>query len=78
MSMWTAVVDYTLATKHALPEVFALLVESISGRFFFLSFFEGFLREKHNHTITEECPDCSLAKPKGNQLSGLGEDTFPK
>ena len=40
--------------------------------------FWGLLREKQNHTITEECPDCCLAKHEGNQMSGLGEDTFPK
>ena len=43
---------------------------------FFL--FWGLFREKQNHTITEECPDCCLAKHEGNQMSGLGEDTFPK
>ena len=40
--------------------------------------FWGLFREKQNHTITEECPDCCLAKHEGNQMSGLGEDTFPK
>ena len=44
----------------------------------FLHFFLGLFREKQNHTITEECPDCCLAKHEGNQMSGLGEDTFPK
>ena len=39
--------------------------------------FWGLFREKQNHTITEECPDCCLAKHEGNQMS-LGEDTFPK
>ena len=43
----------------------------------FLHFLRAF-REKQNHTITEECPDCCLAKHEGNQMSGLGEDTFPK
>ena len=40
--------------------------------------FWGLFREKQNYTITEECPDCCLAKHEGNQMSGLGEDTFPK
>ena len=40
--------------------------------------FWGLFREKQNHTITEECPDCCLAKHEGNLMSGLGEDTFPK
>ena len=40
--------------------------------------FWGLFREKQNHTITEECPDCCLAKHEGNQMSGLGEDTVPK
>ena len=40
--------------------------------------FGGLFREKQNHTITEECPDCCLAKHEGNQMSGLGEDTVPK
>ena len=39
--------------------------------------FCGFFREKQNHTITEECPDCCLAKHEGNQMSGLGDITFP-
>ena len=40
--------------------------------------FWGLFREKQNLAITEACPDCCLAKHEGNQMSGPGEDTFPK
>ena len=41
-------VGYTLAAKHALPEVVAFLVESISGRFFF-PFLRAFSRKAKSY-----------------------------
>ena len=58
--------------------IFLFSVSCFDEEVIFFIFWELF-REKQTHTITEECPDCQcLAKHEGNQMSGLGEDTFPK
>ena len=57
--------------------IFLFSVSCFDKEVIFFNFW-GLFREKQNHTITEECPDCCLAKHEGNQMSGPGEDTFPK
>ena len=68
--------------SNGLQEVSFIFLFSVScfdeEVYFFIFCNWGLFREKQNHTITEECPDCCLAKHEGNQMSGLGEDTFPK